>query len=68
MAEPSLFPKFMNPLGGATGGGLGGGDIIVELMADPDITLETNDITLDLEDENISVEVEEDISIEVEVG
>lgn len=64
MPEPSLFPMFMNPLGG--GSGTGGGDIIVELAAQPDIVLENENVNLTLETENIAVEVEEDIDIEVE--
>lgn len=62
MAQPSLFPMFMNPLAGAGGGGDG---LIVELMADPDITLEP-DIQVMLEESAIDIEVEEDIEIEVE--
>jgi hypothetical protein len=43
---------FMNPLGGGTGAG--GDGLIVELMAEPDIVLE---------DENIAVEVQTDIEV-----
>lgn len=63
MAEPSLFPMFMNPLSGGTGAG--GDGLIVELMADPDITLDS-DISLALDDDSIDIEVDEDIDIEVD--
>jgi hypothetical protein len=65
MPEPSLFPKFMNPLGGGTG--VGGGEIVVELMAEPDITLES-DVSIEVVTEAIDIELEPDVDIELEVG
>ena len=63
MASLSLFPLFLDPLGG---GGVAGGDgLIVELMADPDIVLDP-DIQLTLEEPSIDIEVEADIEIEVD--
>ena len=63
MVQPSLFPMFMNPLGG---GGVGGGDgLILELMADPEITLDP-DIQVMLEEPSIELTVEDDIEIEVD--
>lgn len=63
MAVPSLYPLFMiNPFGAGAGGGDG---FIVELVADPDITLDP-DIQLTLEPGSIDIEVEPDIEIEVE--
>lgn len=43
----------------------GGDGLVLELMADPDITLEP-DITIALDTDNVTIEVEEDIEIEVE--
>jgi hypothetical protein len=63
MAEPSLFPKFMNPLGGGTGAG--GGEIIVELMAEPDITLEP-DVSIEVATVAIDIVLEPDVEIELE--
>ena len=60
---PSLYPLFMlNPF---AGGGIGGGDIIVELMADPDITLEP-EISVTLEPDAIDIELEPEVEIEVD--
>jgi hypothetical protein len=64
MASLSLFPLFLDPLGGS---GTGGGDgLIVELMAEPDIVLTLENINVSLDTDTVSVEVEEDITIEVE--
>ena len=49
-------------------GGVGGGEIVVELMAEPDIVLEGDNYTLELDNENIEIELEPDIDVEVEVG
>ena len=63
MASLSLFPKFMDPLGGA---GVGGGDgLILALLADPDIILELDPV-IEVEDTPINVDVDPDITIEVE--
>jgi hypothetical protein len=63
MPEPSLFPKFMNPLGGGTG--VGGGEIVVELMAEPEITLE-QDVAIELDNQPVVIELEPDVEIELE--
>jgi hypothetical protein len=55
----------MNPLGGGTG--VGGGEIVVELMAEPDITLES-DVSIEVVTEAIDIELEPDVDIELEVG
>lgn len=63
MTTPTLFPWFMEAV---TGGGVGGGDgLILELMADPDITIDP-DIQIMLEEAAIDIEVEPDIEIEVD--
>jgi hypothetical protein len=56
---------FMNPLGGGTG--TGGGEIIVELMAEPEITLEP-DVAIEVSEETIDIQLEPEVEIEVEVG
>jgi hypothetical protein len=63
MASLSLFPMFLDPLAGA--GGAGGGEIVIALLADPDIVLEP-DIDISVDAGDISVELEPDIEIEVE--
>lgn len=63
MASLSLFPMFLDPLGG--GGTAGGDGLIVELLADPDITLDP-DIAITLAADDIDISVDPDIEIEVE--
>ena len=65
MPDPSLFPTFMNPLGGGTGGG--GEGITVELEELVEVTISDENITVQLQDaEPIVVTLEEPIEIEVE--
>lgn len=65
MPLPSLYPMFLaNPFAGGTGGG--GGETVVTLMAEPDITIDP-DIYISLEDETVNVEVDDDIEVTVEV-
>ena len=63
MPLPSLYPLFMlNPFVSAAGGG---GDIVITLMADPDIVLES-DISIAVSEQPIDIEIEPEIEIEVE--
>lgn len=63
MASLSLFPMFLDPLGG--GGTAGGGDIVVELLAEPEITLEA-EITIEVVTESIDIQLEPEVDIELE--
>ncbi len=62
MASLSLFPMFLDPLGGGSAGGDG---FILELLADPDITLEP-DISIELNTDNVEIEIEKNIEIEAD--
>lgn len=63
MAQPSLFPKFMNPLAGVSGGGGEGFEVI--LAIDPDIELSDNP-DIEIGSDEIDIVLEPDFEIEVD--
>lgn len=62
MASISLFPKFMDPIGGGAGGGEG---LVIELAAEPVIALNTNPVNVEVVSPVVTIEVIDPPIVEV---
>ena len=60
MPLPSLFPKFMNLLGGAAGGD----NLVLTLLVEPDITLDPDIDIIIVSDIDITVDPEIEIELD----
>ncbi len=62
MTSPSLFPKFMDPIGGVAAGSDG---LIVELAAEPTISVDINPVNVEVVSPVVTIEVIDPPIVEV---